>query len=57
MKTPIKQDKKVAKTAPKKDAKKAPMKPSQTALEKKNTKDAMANKNMRPPFAQKKKKC
>jgi hypothetical protein len=57
MKTPIKQDKKVAKTAHKKDAKKGPMKPSQAALEKKNTKDAMANKNMRPPFAQKKKKC
>lgn len=50
MKTPCKQDKK--KVAPKK-----PMKASQTALEKKNIKDAMANKNMRPPFAQKKKKC
>lgn len=46
MKTPIKQDKK--KVAPKK-----PMKASQTALEKKNTKDAMENKNMRPPFQQK----
>lgn len=46
MKTPIKQDKK--KVAPKK-----PIKASQTALEKKNTKDAMANKNMRPPFQQK----
>lgn len=36
---------------------KKPMRASQTALEKKNIKDAMANKNMRPPFAQKKKKC
>lgn len=54
MKTPIKQEKKVAKPAPKKDVKKAPMKPSQTKLEKKNTRDAMENKNMRPPFEQKK---
>ena len=46
MKTPIKQEKK--KVAPKK-----PMKASQTVLEKKNTKDAMENKNMRPPFQQK----
>lgn len=29
------------------------MKASQTALEKKNIKDAMANKNVRPPFQQK----
>ena len=32
---------------------KATMKASQNKLEKKNIKDAMANKNMRPPFQQK----
>ena len=32
---------------------KGTMKASQTALEKKNIKDAMANKNMRPPLKQK----
>lgn len=53
MKTPAKQEKKMAKPVAKKEVKKAPMKPSQTKLEKKNTKDAMENKNMRPPFEQK----
>jgi hypothetical protein len=61
MKTPVKQEKKVVKSAPKEKlhriekvlVPKKPMKPSQTALEKKNTRDAMENKNMRPPFEQK----
>lgn len=53
MKTPAKQEKKIAKPVANKEVKKAPMKPSQTNLEKKNTKDAMENKNMRPPFQQK----
>ena len=53
-KAPLKQEKKkevkvVVKTKT--------VKPSQTALEKKNIKDAMENKNMRPPFKQKKKSC
>ena len=57
MKTPVKQEKKhlIEKKLVKKEAKAAPMKPSQTKLEKKNTKDAMENKNMRPPFEQKRK--
>jgi hypothetical protein len=46
MKSPAKQEKK---PTIKKEVKKA----AQTALEKKNIKDAMANKNMRPPLAQK----
>ena len=50
MKIPIKQEKKTVKPTTKKQVKTAPMKPSQTKLEKKNTKDAMENKNMRPPF-------
>lgn len=57
MKTPAKQEKKMAKPVAKKEVKVAPkaknIKPSQTALEKKNTRDAMENKNMRPPFEQK----
>lgn len=53
MKTPAKQEKKMAKPVAKKEVKSTPMKPSQTKLEKNNTKDAMENKNMRPPFEQK----
>lgn len=61
MKIPVKQTKEKKSTiANNKGAKiekvlvpKKPMKPSQTKLEKKNTKDAMENKNMRPPFEQK----
>jgi hypothetical protein len=50
MKSPAKQEKK---PAIKKEVKKEVKKAAQTALEKKNIKDAMANKNMRPPLAQK----
>lgn len=55
-KAPLKQEKKAV---VKKKVEKKPMKASQNALEKKNIKDAMQNKNMRPPFEQKKgmKKC
>lgn len=65
MKTPIKQEKKAVKIESKLVPKKkphriekvlVPKKPtrlSQTELEKKNIKDAMENKNMRPPFEQK----
>jgi hypothetical protein len=58
MKAPLKQEKKhlIEKKLVKKEAKAAPVKPSQTKLEKKNTKDAMENKNMRAPFKQKYKK-
>lgn len=50
---PMKQTKPTAKKEVKVAPKAKKIKPSQTALEKKNIRDAVNNKNMRPPFEQK----